>query len=189
MTNPYKQSVEEASKQRAKRELRQELRQRLLAHGAGDSAGVVSKLTEFLEARPSVRVVAAFSAMPGEVDLRAMLSDSERVWVLPKVRGEVLSLHRIEDAEQDLQIGAYGIPEPKEGLEDVAIGEVDLFLCPGLGFDRKGGRIGRGKGFYDRMLEHAKPDAIKLGVCFEFQLVDEIEMEPHDVRMDEVVFG
>jgi 5-formyltetrahydrofolate cyclo-ligase len=86
-----------------------------------------------------------------------------------------------------MRVGAFGILEPMDGLDEVAVEEVDVFLCPGLGFDRKGGRMGRGRGFYDRMLKQAKPEAVKLGVCFPFQMVDDVVMESHDVRMDGVI--
>jgi len=110
-------------------------------------------------------------------------------WVFPKVVGERLKFFQIRDPDIDMERGAFGIMEPKDGLEEVGIAQIDVFLCPGLGFDTRGGRVGRGKGFYDRMLSGARPDAIKLGVCFTFQLVDQVVMEPHDIRMDHVISG
>jgi 5-formyltetrahydrofolate cyclo-ligase len=103
------------------------------------------------------------------------------------VRGEDLKFYRVKNIEEEMQLGAFGILEPKDDLEEVSVDAVDVFLCPGLGFDRKGGRLGRGRGFYDRMLKHAKPDAVKIGVCFPFQIVEEIALESHDVLMDMVV--
>jgi 5-formyltetrahydrofolate cyclo-ligase len=75
-----------------------------------------------------------------------------------------------------------------EGLEEISVSQIDVFLCPGLGFDRHGGRMGRGKGFYDRILARANPSAYKIGVCFPFQIVDKITTDEWDVKMDEVVF-
>ena len=57
---------------------------------------------------------------------------------------------------------------------------------PGVAFDRKGNRMGRGRGFYDRMLK-STPNALKFGVAFDFQLLDDIPVEPHDVKMDRVI--
>ncbi len=95
----------------------------------------------------------------------------------------------MRNPSEELVPGAYNILEPREGLDKFAPEKIDLFLCPGLGFDPHGGRIGRGMGFYDRVLELARPDAVKLGVCFGFQLVEEVEMEDHDIRMNGVIAG
>lgn len=126
-------------------------------------------------------------ALPGEVDLRGLFGRIDKQWVFPRVRGEDLKFYRVKNIEAEMRVGAFGILEPMDGLEEVELGEVDIFLCPGLGFDRKGGRMGRGRGFYDRLLKQAKPDAVKIGVCFPFQMVDDVVMESHDVRMDLVV--
>lgn len=172
-----------------KNKLREKLRLLMETNPDGDSAAVVREIAGYLSERPMLKVIAVFAALPGEVDLRTLPEQMDRVWVFPKVVGEDLVFHQVKDFEKDLEKGAYGIPEPKAKLRKVAIEEVDVFLCPGLGFDLKGGRIGRGKGFYDRILERARPGALKLGVCFGYQLVDEIVMEEHDVRMNGVIAG
>lgn len=77
--------------------------------------------------------------------------------------------------------GPYGIPQPKEIEGD----QPDLVVVPGIVFDLQRCRIGFGAGYYDRFLQNST--AVKVGVCFESQLVDHIEAEPHDVRMDYVV--
>ena len=152
-----------------------------------DSRVVVEKLVQALDRLPSAHIVAAYMALPGEVDLSELFGQVDKAWVFPRVRGENLSFHRVKNVDQEMQFGAFGITEPKDGLEEVAVEEVDVFLCPGLGFDRNGGRLGRGRGFYDRVLKQAKPEAVKIGVCFSFQIVEDIVMEAHDIRMDGVV--
>jgi 5-formyltetrahydrofolate cyclo-ligase len=171
-----------------KKKMRQELRQRMRDTTA-DSAPVRLEVEAFLRERSHLRVVAIFSPLPGEVDLISLTRDKERTWVFPSILGNSLAFHEIKDPEKELQPGAFGIPEPINGLPVVPIHEIDLFLCPGLGFDTRGGRIGRGKGFYDGILANARPNAIKLGVCFQHQIVDEIIMEEHDIRMNEVIAG
>ncbi len=166
---------------------REELRRIALVNHAADSAAVVESLVQELDCLPNARIVAAYMALPGEVDLREIFGRTNKTWVFPRVRGENLHFHRVKNINEEMQVGAFGIMEPRDGLEEVAVEEVDVFLCPGLGFDRNGGRLGRGRGFYDRMLKQAKPDAVKVGVCFPFQMVDDIVMEEHDVRMDVVV--
>jgi 5-formyltetrahydrofolate cyclo-ligase len=77
--------------------------------------------------------------------------------------------------------------EPLPCLPELPVARIDAFFCPGLAFDSHGGRLGRGRGFYDRMLAQARPDALKVGVCFPRQLVSDTCPEAHDVRMDELV--
>lgn len=170
-----------------KKRQRAELKRIVSLNLDSDSGVVVEKLVKQLEQLPNASVVAAYMAMSGEVDLRELFGRIDKQWVFPRVRGEDLKFYRVKNLENEMQIGAFGIMEPSDGLEEVAVEDVDVFLCPGLGFDRNGGRLGRGRGFYDRMLKQAKPEAVKIGVCFPFQIVDKILMEEHDMRMDVVV--
>ena len=68
---------------------------------------------------------------------------------------------------------------------------IDVIIVPGLAFDRQGGRLGYGSGFYDRFIEHYEkrglPHPLKLGVCFETQLLDDVPMEQHDLRVDRII--
>ena len=172
-----------------KKLLREKLKLRMEEGEEGDSEAVVEEVAGYLRERPHLQVVAIFAALPGEVDLKALPSKGDRVWVFPKIEGDHLLFFQVRSFESDLVPGMYEILEPKGGLKQVAVSDIDLFLCPGLGFDLRGGRIGRGRGFYDRMLERAKPGALKVGVCFGHQIVDEVEMEDHDVRMNAVIAG
>ncbi|MGJ8644437.1 MAG: 5-formyltetrahydrofolate cyclo-ligase [Luteolibacter sp.] len=193
MTNPddllAKHLAEHVAKLHIKKRLREELRLRIEENGEGNSHAVVEEIAGYLKERPFLKVIAVYAAIPGEVDLKTLPSMVGCTWVFPKVEGEELSFYQVKSLEEDLTPGAYGILEPREGLTSVEIARIDLFLCPGLGFDVRGGRIGRGRGFYDRMLERARPGAVKLGVCFGHQIVDEVEMEYHDVRMNGVIAG
>jgi 5-formyltetrahydrofolate cyclo-ligase len=171
-----------------KRKLRLDLRRKLEIGGV-DPAPVVGELQAYLDERPFLRVIATFSPLKGEIDLLPLLRRSDRTWVFPKVEGAELGFYHVKNPLEDLVPGAFNILEPREGLERYPAERIDLFLCPGLGFDTHGGRIGRGMGFYDRVLERARPDAVKLGVCFGFQLVDEVDMEDHDIRMNGVIAG
>ncbi len=79
---------------------------------------------------------------------------------------------------------AHGILEPV-GAEPAAPGDLRVVLVPGVAFDAQGGRLGHGRGHFDRLLAHG--DALRVGLCFENRLAEAIPMEPHDVRMDVVV--
>ena len=102
-----------------------------------------------------------------------------------------LELFHLESMDE-LEVGMYGILEPLVELrarEDkhVAPQDLDLIMVPGVGFDQRGGRTGHGKGYYDKLLEHAHPDAPLVALGFECQLFDEIPMQSHDIFMDKVI--
>jgi 5-formyltetrahydrofolate cyclo-ligase len=92
----------------------------------------------------------------------------------------------------DLAIGMYKILEPKPELRDLAdrqvpVAELDLVMVPGVAFTREGARMGHGKGYYDKLLEHARPDAPLVALAFECQLFPEIPTQEHDVFMDKII--
>lgn len=83
-----------------------------------------------------------------------------------------------------LKKGAYGIYEPKE-IISVPENKIDVALIPGIVFSRNGDRLGFGKGYYDRFL--SKFQGAKLGICYDFQIMDEIPVSEHDIKMDLIV--
>ena len=83
--------------------------------------------------------------------------------------------------------GAYGIAEPGPDCPVVATDDIDLIVVPGVAFDLRGHRIGYGKGYYDRALHHLEGQGRLAGLCYSFQLVEEIAGEPHDVVMDMII--
>ncbi len=92
----------------------------------------------------------------------------------------------------ELVEGAYKILEPKEELrglpqKKVLPDELDLVMVPGTAFDTRGGRMGQGKGYYDRLLSHARLDAPLVALAFDCQIFDEIPVAAHDVFMDLVI--
>lgn len=124
-----------------------------------------------------------------EVDVRPLIrkafEEGKRV-LLPVCVGDELELH-LYQGEASLAVGAFGIMEPTGPLfAPENYGEIDLAIIPGMAFDRSGHRLGRGKGYYDRLLPKIK-EARLTGVCFPFQLLDEVPAEAHDVRVQEVV--
>ena len=85
-----------------------------------------------------------------------------------------------------MQAGAqFGIGEPTGTVFD-RLEEIDMIVVPGVAFDRRGNRMGRGRGFYDRLLS-TTPTAYKVGVAFDFQMFDAIPVEPFDMPMDKVI--
>ena len=122
--------------------------------------------------------------------LARMLAEGKRV-VVPYCEADQLLLFLFKDFA-DLSPRTLGILEPKAELrarEDrrVAVEEIDLFVIPGLAFDRQGGRLGYGKGYFDGLLKQARPDALLAAVAFECQLFDAVPVLPQDVRVDMVI--
>lgn len=87
----------------------------------------------------------------------------------------------------DLAAGAYNILEPRqECLKEISPESIDLIVIPGIAFDCQGNRIGHGMGYYDRLLKK-KSNAHCLGLAFEFQIVEKISSEKHDVQVKKIV--
>lgn len=132
------------------------------------------------------RTVALYAPLRGEVDTAALveaaLAAGKRV-VLPRVTPgtRALAFHAV-NAASPLVAGRYGLREPSSSSAPVPPGDVDVFVVPGLGFDRAGGRLGRGAGHYDATLALA-PRALRLGLAFELQVVTSLPLEPHDVAL------
>lgn len=124
-----------------------------------------------------------------EVDVRPLIKDAYKNGkkvLLPVVKGDELELHLYE-GESSLREGAFGIMEPTGALfAPENYGEIELAIIPGMAFDGAGHRLGRGKGYYDRLLPQLKTARLT-GICFPFQLLDEVPAEVHDIPVHEVV--
>ena len=111
--------------------------------------------------------------------------------VVPYCAGVELELFHVESLEE-LAPGTLRIPEPTAEIRGragrkVELSEVDLIVMPGVAFDRRGGRIGQGKGYYDKLLATVPAPPTLVALAFECQLVDDIPMSPHDVYVDKVI--
>ena len=125
-----------------------------------------------------------YHSLPDELQTVKFLQkwhDRKRFF-LPRVNGVNLDILPYEESR--LELGSFHIEEPT-GDDTVDVDDIELMVVPAVAFDRKGNRLGRGKGFYDRLLATSK--ATKIGVGYEFQLFDSIPSEPHDVAMDMVI--
>jgi 5-formyltetrahydrofolate cyclo-ligase len=125
-----------------------------------------------------------FAPLPDELDiwlvLDAAIADGKRI-ALPRYHSgaaKYAACHVPKPAEK-LRIGQFGIREPDESCESIELNPLDLVLVPGVAFDLHGRRLGRGKGFYDRLLAEVR--GVRCGVAFDQQIVREIPVDPHDV--------
>lgn len=122
--------------------------------------------------------------------LPAALAQHKTIVVPYCVDGE-LELFHLESLDE-LELGMYRILEPKAELRGVAAKRIepqqlDFIMVPGVAFDARGGRTGHGKGYYDKLLQHARDETPLVALAFECQMFDEIPMQSHDIFMDAVV--
>lgn len=132
--------------------------------------------------------VLLYHSLPDEVNTHDFIPywGTQKRLLLPVVENDEIVLRQFKSG-QKLHTGRFGIQEPDgEPFEDYA--SIDLAIVPGVAFDRKGNRLGRGKGYYDRLLSRmAHTDVYRLGICFPYQLVESVPTDAHDIAMDEIL--
>jgi 5-formyltetrahydrofolate cyclo-ligase len=153
---------------------------------ARDSARVCGRLRH-LDLWRNARVVLFYAPLPHEVNIWPLLEEAitaGKLAALPYYQKDQreYQARRVKDLTQDLKAGWAGIREPADHCGPMALKELDLVLVPGVAFDRWGRRLGRGKGFYDRLLSLVC--GTKCGVGWDIQLCLEVPAEPHDVKLD-----
>ena len=136
------------------------------------------------QAKTICTFISAFKE-PDTVEIIKEIWEQDKKIVVPitDIESGTLSLSYINSMD-DMEKGAYGILEPKT-VRKADENNIDVILVPGLAFDRNGGRMGFGKGYYDRLLESSK--AVKIGLCYDFQILEKIPTESHDVPMNFVI--
>ena len=125
-----------------------------------------------------------YHSLPDELSTHSFLDKwhGSKHFYLPRVNGVNLDILPYE--QTSLQLGAFHIEEP-QGDETVSIDDIEMVVVPAMAYDRQGNRVGRGKGYYDRLLADSK--AIKIGVAYDCQLVDEIDTDSFDQPVDIVI--
>jgi 5-formyltetrahydrofolate cyclo-ligase len=169
--------------------LRQQVRARLRALSAEQLRADSQQVCERLFTLPvwkRARIVLLFAPLPDEPDILPVISTALK-------EGKEVSLPKLDSAGfgydaspikslEDLSPGKFGILEPRDTTTAMALNRLDLVLVPGVAFDPRGGRLGRGKGYYDRLL--AAVNGTKCGVAFDEQIVDAVPVGPMDVRLN-----
>jgi len=181
-------------------EIRQHLRRKILAQrdrmGAqarqAKSLAVWKRLVE-LPCVGTARMICAFVSYRSEVETAPFLDwvlTSGKILILPRTDPDKKRLHlfRVKDLELSLRPGYCGILEPDPERSEADEGDqIDVVVVPGAVFDRTGGRLGYGGGFYDRLLAGPAARAQRLGVGFAEQVVEGVPLLPHDQRLDWLV--
>ena len=147
------------------------------------AASVFARLEE-LAAFMMADHILMYHSLPDELSTRNFLDKwgNRKRFYLPRVNG--VNLEILPYDRSHLHLGNFHIEEP-DGTETVSVDNMEMIIVPAVAYDTRGNRGGRGKGYYDRLLKTSK--ALKVGVGYDFQLIDEIESEEHDVPVDIVI--
>ena len=174
--------------------LRKQMQVHLAGLSAADvcarSAAIWERLSVMREFAGATRLL-SYVSKESEVDthglIRQLLAMGRQVCVPhfePDRQQYIAS--ELRDFDADLAVGKFGILEPKPGaIRRAAVDHLDTVLVPGLAFDETGNRLGRGRGYFDRLLREV--GGVKIALAFDFQILTEVPTEAHDARMDFVV--
>lgn len=170
-----------------KKTLRQQIRQKKKEHTQEQLRTQSEIILQKLASHPdflSANRVMLYASLPDEVQTLNFLEQwkTRKTIILPTVVGDdIIPVELTADCE--MVEGDFHILEPES---NPYTGPLDLIVVPGMAFDRQGHRLGRGKGFYDRFLVKY-PGVKTIGICFDFQLIEEVPAEPHDQIISEII--
>ena len=143
---------------------------------------VFQKLYELNEWKDSNHIL-VYHSLPDELQTIDFLANtSGKSLYLPKIVGNELMIVKYNPNE--LESGSFNILEPSSD-DYVCPKNIDLVIVPGIAFDHQKNRLGRGKGYYDKLLTHT--EAIKIGICYDFQLLESVPTSSHDIKMDIII--
>lgn len=181
-----------AEKRRIRRAMRERLREITLECAQSAGLRIADEIERLAVWRAAARVV-LFASLPDEIDTTAIwlraIRDGKSV-LLPRLTSARSLEFAIASKSTLISGSRYPVPEPPFESPAMDLNQCDLVLVPGLAFDRQGGRLGRGGGYYDRTFAPGSmpgPRPILIGVGFGFQVVDRLPMTSLDVRMDGIL--
>jgi 5-formyltetrahydrofolate cyclo-ligase len=183
----------DATLQQAKAALREEIRARLGERSNYHRLSVSKKCRTLLRQQRvwlRAKSVLFFASLPEEPNLWPLLHEAlstGKVVALPRFASHAqgYGAAEVRDIHRDLAVGKLRILEPVAACPEVALNRLDLVLVPGVAFDLQGHRLGRGKGYYDRLLTNVR--GVKCGIAFDEQIVDAVPVGPLDVHLDFIV--
>jgi len=183
--------AENSTKENIRKKVRGKLKQ-LSGKEISEKSRLIIKALLAYERWQKANVVMCYVSTGLEVETQELIAEalkSNKKIVIPRcdLNIEKMTPYLIENLKTDLQKGAYGILEPCEKVKPYE-GGIDLCILPGVAFDRKGHRLGRGKGYFDKFLSRPEYSrAYKIALSFEVQLVRKLEVRDHDVIMDRII--
>ena len=181
-----------------KHKIRKEISEKLKEHSELDksrkSAIIRDKLFREEEFKRA-KLVMVYVSLKDEVNTLAIIDEAlgmkKRVCVPVILKEEKrLIAGEIEDRQKDLERQHFGIYQPKRGhVREVPLSDIDLVIVPGIAFDKHNMRLGRGHGYYDRFLSGLPSTTKTIGLAFDFQLVDNLPQDPHDIPVTKTIAG
>jgi 5-formyltetrahydrofolate cyclo-ligase len=139
----------------------------------------------------NAKTIFAFVSFKSEVDTHKIIKyaiQDQKTICVPKIKSKETGIEIFKiNTFDELKKGYFSILEPLESCPSIDSNDLDLILMPGVAFDRKGGRLGYGAAFYDRFLTGMNKAVDKIALAYHFQVIDNIPMDEHDVRIDGVI--
>ena len=171
-----------------KKRVRELLAQKRRLLSKEDIAEQSSKVVAAVEQMPSfqsAKTVLIYYPTHNEVDLLSLIKryKKEKTFLFPVVHRKTMTACPYE-GNAKMHRGKFNIPEP---TTEPYVGDIDLILVPGVGFDKRGNRLGRGGGYYDKFITRLGRKTLLVGVGYDFQLVEEVPANRWDKRLDYVV--
>lgn len=175
----------------SKPEVRKKIREVTSELSKEEKITLSDRATYLLENDPlfkNAEIIAMYWSLDDEVDTHRFIEkwNGEKTILLPVMEGDDIYFATYDGMKELVKEDRFGVLEPQNG-NIYKISTIDLIVVPGVAFDHKNNRLGRGKGYYDRALCHSK--CPKIGICFPHQYVEELPVDIHDVKVDKVLFA
>ncbi len=153
---------------------------------------ILKKLFSIPEFRKS-KIILFYASFDGEVDTFEMMKQALKLGkkialpaIIQKKKKIIPAL--IQNPEHDLDLGPYGIKQPRfDKSRRIPLDEIDMVIVPGVAFDKRNYRLGRGEGYYDRFLKNLTHKIPSIGLAFDFQILDFLPIEKHDIPVSRII--
>jgi 5-formyltetrahydrofolate cyclo-ligase len=180
----------EKTKKQVRKEILGKLSNQAREEALAKSRTIKTRLFSMPEFKKS-KVVMLYASKDSEVRTEKIIDEAlgaGKKVALPRCTGlETIVPKEIENRKNDLEKGCFGIREPKKHKRSVQLQEIDLVVVPGVAFDKSRRRLGRGKGFYDKFLKGLPRGTLSVGLAFDFQIVDNLPKDSHDIPVSKVI--
>lgn len=179
-------------KSRIRKEIKEKLNKQNDTQRLRKSKLIQKKLFQLAEFKRA-EFVMFYVADENEVQTHSMIAEAQKIGkkiLVPKIlmREKRIIASVLENIEEELSPGPYGIKQPKSKYtREIPSEKIDLAVVPGLAFDKAGHRLGRGGGYYDKFLAGLPEDAARIGLAFDFQLLDDLPFLSHDISVTKVI--
>lgn len=181
-----------AEKKRIRKEIKNQFRTIPISDFDAKSKKVLDKLKKLPEWK-NAETVLIFLSLPDEIKTEGIINEAleeNKKTAVPRINGNDIVFHYIKSVNSSLIIHPLGIAEPSPStpvFNPLSADEKTLILVPGLAFDKNCFRLGRGKGFYDKFLSGIDKSVKKIGIGYDFQIVESVPAEDHDFPLDSVI--